>query len=408
MPFHDLKSQVLDPSLCATCGACELACPQGIIRFDQLEPRLADGFTDQSCGACFDCLAACPGLDPATPAAEMRLFGRTRGPEERWLGIRQAVYGARSTSPETFARSASGGSATTLLQTAMRQLELEAVLVMGRSFEQPWRSAPAVCTSPGELPAYSQSTYQLAPYLGALRPFLVEKGGRVGLVGIACHVQGVRKLQGMDTRIGELAREKIAFVLEIGCSSSTKPQGTETLITELLGLDLTEVAGVKYREGDYPGRIEVLTRDGRRHTVEFWQAVRHFAANKTHRCLSCGDWMSGLADLGVSDGDPNIFNASLGLNSIPKHGRVFVRTATGSQVLERAVADGALEAWPVELVGLNLGLERKRNRRAAYERKGVSIPEGPIPGWIEETEIVEDARFLDPQGSAVSTREGGG
>jgi coenzyme F420 hydrogenase subunit beta len=207
--------------------------------------------------------------------------------------------------------------------------------------------------------------------------------------------------------VGELARERIAFVLEIGCSSSTKPQGTETLITELLGVDLGEVAGLKYREGDYPGRIEVLTRDGSRHTVEFWQAVRHFATNKTHRCLACGDWMSGLADLSVSDGDPNIFNASLGLNAIPKHGRVFVRTGTGAQVLERAGADGALEAWPIELVGLNLGLERKRNRRAAYERKGVPIPGGPIPGWLEETEIVEDAEFLNPGGLAMRPREGG-
>jgi coenzyme F420 hydrogenase subunit beta len=407
MSFHDLKTRVLDPSLCATCGACELACPQGMIRFDLLEPRLAAGFTDQDCGACRDCLTVCPGLDPATPEAERRLFGRTRDPGERWLGIRRAVFGAHSTTPEIFARSASGGSATTLLQVAMRHLELDAVLVMGRSAEQPWRSAPAVCASPAELPAYAQSTYQLAPYLGALRPFL-EKGGRVGLVGIACHIQGARKLQGMDSRLGELARERIAFMLEIGCSSSTRPRGTETLITEMLGLDLGEVAGLKYREGDYPGRIEVTTRDGRRHTVEFWQAVRHFADNKTHRCLSCGDWMSGLADLSASDGDPNIFNASLGLNAVPKHGRVFVRTETGARVLEQAVAEGALAAWPLDLIGLNLGLERKRNRRAAYERKGVPIPEGPIPGWSEEIEIVDDADLLRVPGEPPSAREGKG
>ncbi len=395
MPFRDLFEQVLNPSLCTTCGACELACPERVIEFDGIVPRLRTGASDAVCGTCTDCLTVCPGRDPATPALENELFGRTRTVEERWLGIVRQMYGACSTEPEVFERSASGGSVTTLLVTSMECLELDHVLVMGRQAAQPWRSAPVLRPRGTNLADYAQSTYQLAPYLGALRYLMTERpGSRVAMVGLACHVQGMRKLQAMDTRIGAWARAHVGFIIEIACSSGTTPAGTESMITETLGLELSQVVELRYREGEYPGQMQVKTRDGATHLVPFWKAVKHFANNKTHRCLSCGDWMSGLADISVSDGDPNIFDASLGARAIAKHGRVFVRTTQGARVLQHAADKGVLEVWPLELVGLNLGLERKRNRRASYERRDVPIPAGPIPGYIEEIEAISDEEYL--------------
>ncbi|MDD4965738.1 Coenzyme F420 hydrogenase/dehydrogenase, beta subunit C-terminal domain [Halothiobacillus sp.] len=325
----------------------------------------------------------------------MRLFGRGRTKEERWFGVMQGVYGGRSTDPETYRRSASGGSATTLLREAARQLALDWVLVMGREPARPWRSAPAICTDFDRLADYAQSTYQLAPYLGALRGVLLdERPLRGAMSGIACQVQGIRKLQGLDSAIGERARERVAFIVEIGCSSSTKPEGTASMITERLGTELSAVHSIHYREGEYPGQIVVRTIHGKRHEIAFWEAVRHFKDNKTHRCLSCGDWMSGLADVSISDGDPNIFQASQGVTGIEKHGRVFVRTERGRQVLEEAVVQGEMECWPIELTGLNLGLERKRNRRAYYEGSGLPLSDGPIAGFREEREVVDDEQFI--------------
>jgi len=395
MSFSDLLEQVVNRSLCTTCGACELACPSELIEFDGLVPKLRPGVTDAACGSCTDCLQTCPGADPETPRAELELFGRARTAGERWLGIYRAVRGARARQSDVFARSASGGSTTTLLRIAMERLRLDVLLTMGRSTSRAWRSAAVLRTDPDELLRDAQSTYQLAPYLGCLRRALVDKPGRpIGMVGLACHVQGLRKLQRMATEMGRLARECVVFVVEIACSSGTTPKGTETIITDVLGLDLGSVAEVRYRDGPYPGQLRVWTRDGTIHDVPFWKAVRHFAAFKTHRCLACGDWMSGLADLSVSDGDTNIFNSSLGLHSIEKHGRVFVRTELGARVLRWSEEDGALETWPIELYGNNLGLERKRNRRAAFERSMAAIPEGPVPGYVEPGEIVQDAALI--------------
>ncbi len=204
----------------------------------------------------------------------------------------------------------------------------------------------------------------------------------------------MRKLQAMDTRAGKWAREHVVLLVEPACSSSTRPEGTAEVIRQRALVPLESVVRLRYREGDYPGDIGVRTDDGVDHRVPFWRAVKDFAGNKTHRCLSCGDWMSGLADLSVSDGDPNIFAASTGGGGIAKHGRLFIRTDVGAAAVARARSRGFLAYGPVELAGLNLGLERKRNRRASYERSEEPIAHGPIPGYVEELEIIPDEQWL--------------
>ncbi|NUS11672.1 MAG: coenzyme F420-reducing hydrogenase [Streptomyces sp.] len=411
MSFDQLAKDVLENDLCTVCGACQLACPPGVIGFDGLSPVLTEpAWTVSDCGTCGDCLDVCPGADPQTPLAEERLFGRTRTPEERWTGVFSEVLAGHSLTPSVYECSASGGSLTTLLQTALLALDVDVVLSMGRDPDEPWRAAPAIVRDPAELTETAQSTYQLAPYLGALRQVMDEEpDARVALTGVACHIQAMRKLQGMPTEAGRWARDRVVLMLEPACSSSTRPEGTRAVIERRALVPAESVVRLRYREGDYPGAITIRTEDGERHTVPFWQAVRDFAGNKTHRCLSCGDWMSGLADVSVSDGDPNIFAASVHRSEQAKHGRVFVRTGAGAEAVAAALAHRLLSVRPVELRGLNLGLERKRNRRASYEQAGAVIPAGPIPGHREELDIVPDERWIaapdDPDGAAANRTE---
>ncbi|MDN5929746.1 MAG: Coenzyme F420 hydrogenase/dehydrogenase, beta subunit C-terminal domain [Pseudonocardia sp.] len=387
---------MLDRELCTTCGACQLACPPAVIGFDGLTPVLTvEGWTDADCGTCSDCVDVCPGADPHTPQTEQRLFGRTRTVAERWTGIYAEVMAGHSPVPDVFEASASGGSITALMQSALTTEHAQVVLTMGRSASEPWRAAPTLVRDPSELTETAQSTYQLAPYLGALRPVMEQNPrARVAMTGVACHIQAVRKLQAMDTPAGRWAFGRVVLLVEPACSSSTRPDGTAAVITERAGVAVTDVTRLRYREGDYPGEIAIRTRDGEDHRVPFWQAVRDLASHKTYRCLSCGDWVSGLADVSVSDGDPNIFAASTDGTDIGKHGRVFIRTTVGAAAVTAAREAGLLATRPIELDGMNLGLERKRNRRASYERSGHAVPIGPIPGWVEELDIIPDERLI--------------
>jgi coenzyme F420 hydrogenase subunit beta len=312
------------------------------------------------------------------------------------LGIARQLVRAHSLDLEIYERSSSGGCATTVLLAAQRYLHLDYLVVAGRDPDRRWVAAPMACRTREELLSSTQSTYQLFAHLRVLKE-LRERDpmATLALAGLPCQVQALRKLQRMDGPVAEYARNNIKFVLEIACSSNTLRAGTEGLITDTLNLQFDEVEEVKFRDGDYPGDFVVHLKNKEKRRVELWKAVEHFKKYKTHRCLSCGDWMSGLADVSVCDGDPNIFKSSVLPNErLPKHGRMFVRTPLGQAVVDRAVEESLLEVWTGHVARMNLGLERKRNRRAHYERSGVPIPDAPIPGYREEHEPISDDRLL--------------
>jgi coenzyme F420 hydrogenase subunit beta len=398
MPYSQLRASVLDPDLCTRCGACEPACPRRIIEIVDLLPRLVSPSAEQQCGTCNDCVEICPGADPRTPEAEDALFGRRRTPDQNWIGVYEDVFTCWATDQRVYDASGSGGTVSALLAHALERHGFRWVLVCGRDPDRPYRAAPIVCRDPGKVHEYAQSTYQLSSYLVPLRSLLEdEPPSRGAIAGLACHVQAVRALQRLDSPLGRRARERIGLLIEIACSSNTLPRGTETLITGDLSLRLEDVARVAYRDGEpYPGSFTVVTRDGERHRLPLFHVFRHFKDHKTHRCLSCPDWLSGLADLSVIDADPNIFIASInGASEHRKAGTVLVRTPVGRAILEAATRAGALASERTRLVqDRNLGLERKRSRRLYYERLGTPISAGPVPGHVEPDDVLDDDALL--------------
>jgi coenzyme F420 hydrogenase subunit beta len=397
MAFRDLASTILNHSLCASCGACESACEKDVISINPitLVPRYTGHDSQSSCEGCNDCVEACPGLDTGTKETELEMFGRTREADERWLGIYNNALFGYALDPEVYEASASGGCVTALALQAKEALDLDHVFIAGRNRAQGWRAETAAARSTDDFLKGAQSTYQLFAHLSKLKDYFRKTpDAKIGIVGVACHVQAIRKIQRMNTWLGRKARNQVKFVIEIACSSNTLPVGTSSLI-DSQGVSHSSVSDVKYRSGEYPGDFHAALPSGRLVKVELWKAVMHFRSFKTHRCLSCPDWMSGLADISVCDGDSNIFltSANPEMKGL-KHGKMLVRTRLGQSIVDRAIGAGELKLAAEDVRSMNLGLERKKNRRRFYENSGKVIPLPPIENYVDEAAYVEDEVLL--------------
>lgn len=405
MSFLDLQRAILDRDLCASCGGCVAVCPEGLLELsDEALPTLADPITDpaRACRDCTLCLDVCPGEDTGAPASEQRMFGRRRTADERWTGIVSEIYSVACRDAQVAERAASGGAGTALLITALRTAMVDAVLVVGRRGGDSW--APhAVLTSDEETVIdAAQSSYALTPNLQLLRD---ERFERIGMVGLPCELQALGKMRNLPEP--PPVAQKVAFTLELACSSSTRLAGTASLLRDELGLEPDEVTEVHYRDGDYPGQFAASTAQGERRTLPFFRAVQVFRDFKTHRCMGCPDWWSGLADISICDGDPNVFATSASGDVHKPRSMVAVRTAVGEQLLARAADSGLLEVQPGELdTDVNLGLQRKRHRYARLRAGGerpVPAPPGEEPGEVpnlSDDEVIERLSGIDLRGAA--------
>ena len=387
MSFLDLKREILDQDMCTRCGACVAVCKPGFLEMgDDGLPVPLMAPESMPCDTCSLCLDVCPGKDTATPRSEMRIFGRTRTNDERWTGIYRQSLVLTSNNPRVLSGAAAGGAGTTLMLTALRSGLADAVIVVGRDPNRPWVPQAIITNSEDDVIRCGQTSYCLTPNLQLLRD---PRFKRIALIGVPCEIQAVRKMQNIDP-MPEVAA-KVVLAVEIACASSTKRAGTEFLITEKLGVRLEDVAEMRYREGEYPGMFTVKTRDGGRHTLPFSECVDEFKRFKTHRCLACGDWWSGIADVSISDGDPNIYATSQSGAKPPRHSTLMTRTEAGEKIVKAAVELGlaSVRSRPF-MADNNLGLQRKRFRYASYAKSMPNRVPTPPVDYEEKHALLSD------------------
>lgn len=370
--FITLKEEILDHDLCTSCGLCAAVCPKGLLSMSTNSVPLPifqglEELAKDSCGSCTLCTEVCPGYDTGVMESELRIFGRNRSEQERWTGVYISTHQLTASDPDILGRAAAGGAGTTLAITALEENIADAVIVVGRDEDKPWVPKAFVVDSAEKIIECAQTSYCITPNLHLLNDSRYE---RIGIIGVPCQIQGINKLLNLpESAASNYLAKKVAFTIELGCASNTSLAGTEHLIAGILGIQLADVQFMRYREGEYPGQFVVRTRDGREHSLPFYRLVEEFKKFKTFRCLSCPDWWSGIADISISDGDPNIFDSSRTGASVKASSTVMVRTAMGAKLIELAKRRNAIELVDYKFDN-NLGLERKRQRYRSYAAKG--------------------------------------
>jgi coenzyme F420 hydrogenase subunit beta len=337
----------IDPRVCTLCGACASICPAGVIEVDGEGASLRG-----ECIHCGLCYRFCPGREMDFEDASRTCFGSP--PEDPFLGHYSFLGVAQATSREIRERGGSGGVVTALLTDLLAKGHIKGVVAVTMSEDSPWRCQASLLTTPEQVLRAAQSKYSMVS-VDTLLAKVRKEGGPFAVVGLPCHIHGLRRLQ----RLGSY-REAFPLAIGLFCGLNLRPTATEHLIRKL-GFDKKEVTSLEYRGGSWPGGLLIRASDGRealipKHAYDYVNLMY-----VPRRCLTCPDLTNELADISV--GDVWLEQYRGGWST------VVGRSLHGRKVLKEAALDGVIR---MEELGREQVL-RSHAHLFAYKKQGYFV-----------------------------------
>lgn len=235
---------VFRDGLCTGCGTCAAICPNNAIDITVnkeqglYEPRLIK----DRCNLCGLCRKVCPGLGFEGD--------QTKNNTKYHIGY--------SLNHDIRYNCSSGGMVTQLLIYSLEQKIIDGALVTRMKKDNPLEPEPFIARNKEEIIEASKSKYCPVPLNVALKEILnSKKGERFAVVGLPCHIDGLRKAE----RINRDLADKIIFHLGLVCNHVPTFHATKYLI-EKYGLNPNEIKEISYRGEGWPGSMKILNKDG--------------------------------------------------------------------------------------------------------------------------------------------------
>lgn len=314
------KFRDIDLKLCTFCGMCIGICPINALGISRQKPILIG-----DCNSCGICFRNCPGQNFSYPQINKRLFGSSD--VDKQIGSYKSIYVAHSNNPIHRKDGASGGVVTALLLNLIKSKAVDNVIVVGMDEDKPWRAKVRIVHNEEEIIGSAQSKYTLLPMNAILRE-IQKKEGTFALVGLPCHIHGIRNLQ----YNGWKSINKIKYCIGLFCGFNLHPSATDYLIKRV-GVDKKDIKSLEYRGGDWPGGFLVKIKNGGEKFIpkHFYNYVNVMFVPE--RCLLCPDLTNEFADISVGDAWEEDLGDKKGWS------RVIVRTKAGGQIIENALRD---------------------------------------------------------------------
>lgn len=327
--FDQLKSHVIDTQLCLYCGQCCAVCSTGCISFKNNGPEL-----NGECVACGQCIEACPGLGVPLKKLDRQVFGReqTEEEEKKGLGIYITDRNLVSTNKEIREKGYTGGKLTATIAYLLEKKEIDAAIVSqwGWASPYPWVSWPAIVSTREGVIKGAGSKYVFCPTLMAL----AEAAGRedirsIAIVGLGCHMQGLRKLVHLGMPYAGLVK-KVTYAFGLYCGAPmVGKEDFLAYIAELNDVSPQDIVSVDFKRvsKEFDIAFDVDLKNGEKVVKQFnimqlFEVIGRYP--RWNRCRFCTDYAAEYADISFG-----------GVH-------VTCRTAKGEDLVNRAVADGWL------------------------------------------------------------------
>lgn len=294
----------VDEELCHDCGLCYEICPGHAVDFEQL----SDCFLEE-------------------------------GTDNMRIGRYLSCHVGHATQETVRWNAASGGIVTALLVAALKKGEIDGAIVTRMNPESPLEPLSYLATTEEEIFASVGSKY--CPVAANLRlREVLSSEGKYAVVGLPCHIQGLRKAQTRNRKL----REKVAICISIFCGLNMSPTGTRVLLRRQ-GFSAENITQIKYRGAGWPGSLQVELRDGQMCTEPYLEYFdNNFMCYEMHRCNLCCDSFGELADISCGDAWLPEYKS----NDDQGTSVVVVRSERGKNLLS-SVGPGVLKLDPLSI-----------------------------------------------------------
>jgi coenzyme F420 hydrogenase subunit beta len=374
----------IDPHLCMGCGICAGICPQNALEMildEGLGVYMPDSIEDK-CNECGLCRKVCPGYSTDLESACLQLWGVI--PRNKRLGHYQTAVSSYSLDSTIRYNASSGGMVTALLTYMLEKKLITGALVTRMRTDIPWMPESFIATTPEEVTAAAGSKYCPVALNKGLKQ-IVQNEGRYAIVGLPCHIYGIRNAQRLFTAL----RQRIVLTLGLFCAGGRSFKGTEAFLSQT-GHCLEDVRSLKYRGGGWPGQTNIMNLSGRSIKCSIEVAYPFMCMNDVNRCAFCPDKTSELADMSFGD----LWLA----NERPRMGAgksvCIVRSPSGAELLNQTVTERLVSASALKEHQVVATADVENKKRLAAAKFTVSMLLGnPVPSINFATP--NDYNFLD-------------
>lgn len=339
---NNVISQVVKDDLCTGCGTCAALCSREAIQItmDEYKGIYTPDINEKRCNNCNICFEVCPGQEVDYNELNLKIFGKHQ--DNYLIGNHLKCYIGHSNDENIQYNSSSGGLLTQLLIFALEKRIIDGALVTRMKKDNPLEPEPFIARTRDEIIEASKSKYCPVPANIALKEILNSKGEKFAVVGLPCHLNGIRKAELINKKL----KEKIILSLGIYCSHTDSFKGTEYLYKKL-NIKTSEISGIDYRGLGWPGKVKIKLKNGSNNKVKLgtplWVSFHDSCVFSPIRCLLCNDVTAELSD--VSFGDawlPEVMEKENRGESI-----LISRSNEGENLLNLAMADKCVKLSPI-------------------------------------------------------------
>ena len=359
MKFKPSIEWVVKNNLCLGCGVCEDACPVHAISFTEKHavnvPQVDINLCLNSKSGCSRCFDVCPGHGIDLIIKSQNYYGAANNYDD-YIGPYISCYTGWSNNYDIRYHSASGGILSHFLIYLLEEHIIDGAVVTKFSDVNPLRTTSFIATNRNEILSAKSSKYCPVSLNGIIRK-IKAFSGKVVIVGLPCHIQGMRKTATLDKKF----REKVAGYFAIYCSSSRNFKAIKFLL-KVHNVDPHDVKEFAFRDDGCLGSMKIHTsqKTVTEPYIMYYSKLRSYF--KPRRCSFCLDHYGMLADISFGDIHLAPYFNEIGVNS------VIVRNPKFEQYLQQAEKSGDITLKCINCKEVN------KSQQMMYKNRDISVP----------------------------------